>query len=187
MVFILSGPSCIGKGHAERAIRQAYPSVKKLRYYTTNPAVIPEDDNCVVLPVKDYASRVQSGTLVLNERRGSYFYAYVLDDLLKDDGVYIVELSPKTIKKAKEIIPKCKAISLIVELADIDILRERMYKKGVPHSLISERLDEAASIIRMIRENYHYYDAIALVTKKNEPNFSEMIVSLFSALVPAYS
>lgn len=186
MVLILSGPSCIGKGYAEQAIIQNFPNAKKLRYFTTRP-YIPEEDNGVTLPMRDYAARVQSGELVLSERRGSYFYAYLRDDLLKDDGVYLAELSPKSIKKAREIIPSVKAISFVIEKADLDILRKRLEQKEIPYCMIPDHLSEATSTVKSIRENYHYYDASVLVTKKSETNFNETIVSLFRALIPAYS
>lgn len=186
MVLILSGPSCIGKGYAENAIIQNFPNAKKLRYYTTKPFVA-EDDCGIALAMKDYAMRVQSGELVLNERRGPYFYAYLRDDLLKDDGVYIAELSPESIQTAREMIPESKAISFVIETSELDILRERMQQKNIPWSMIASYLDEATSTVQSIRENYRYYDASVVITKEFESKFDETVVSLFRTLVPAYS
>ena len=183
MVLALCGPSCIGKTYAKEAILRQRPEVKELRWYTTKP-LDPSEPVGRYMPEDQFNRNCKAGKLVLVEEKDGHCYGYSTYDIVRNDVLFVAEISPHSIVDLREVNNNIKAISLVTDSRPngLDILKDRM-KKKFSEKEFEEKLSEAEKELEFARDNYNYFDAAVLVTKKNEPNLRKTVLSLANALI----
>lgn len=185
MVLAICGTTCVGKSFAKEAILRNRPDVRELRWYTTKPLSSKEHVGRH-LSEEQFLRNREFGRLVLIESIDGDLFGFFRDDIIRDDVLFITEMYPEKFFELKKFEPKVIGISLITETTSegFDILEKRMRRRFLPSCEIEKNLKLAKAEIMLAQDNYHYFDATVLVSRKNQENFVETIVSLANVLAP---
>ncbi len=182
MIIALSGPSGIGKGYIKETLKETYPDIKELVWYTTRTLRPNElnNSNRKHISEEELKDMVDAGEMALVQGMFGHRYAVKKQDLLQEDGVILTEVHPYVIKEAKMINPKLISVGLVTD--DFELLRERLSNRRKTESPdeIDRRIREAEDEVSAIRRNLQFYDTLIEITSKNETQIAEIARNMFA-------
>lgn len=185
MIIVLSGPSGIGKGYIKESLKEKYPNIEELVWYTTRNLRPNEltNSNRKHLSEEEFKKMAEEGEMALVQGIFGHRYAVRKQDLLPREGVFLTEIHPFVIEEAKIINPNIIAIGLVTD--DYALLRERMINRRKTESLdeVERRIQAAKDEVNAIRDKAQFYDSFITIKRDNESQIATMAQELFSKYV----
>lgn len=183
MIIALSGPSGIGKGFVKDSLREIYPSIEEIVWYTTRelrPNELAPNSNRQHISEETLAKMSEDGELALIQGMFGHRYAVKKQDLVNETGVFLTEIHPYVIKEAKEINPNIISIGLVTD--DFDLLKERLVYRRKTESIdeIDKRIQSAKAEVGAIRNNLDYYNEIIEIARDNEHLIANIAQKMFA-------
>ena len=185
MIIVLSGPSGIGKGYIKESLKEKYPNIEELVWYTTRNLRPNEltNSNRKHLSEEEFKKMAEEGEMALVQGIFGHRYAVRKQDLLPREGVFLTEIHPFVIEEAKIINPNIIAIGLVTD--DYALLRERMTNRRKTESLdeVERRIQAAKDEVNAIRDKAQFYDSFITIKRDNESQIATMAQELLSKYV----
>lgn len=182
MIIAFSGPSGIGKGYLKESIKEKYPEVRELVWYTTRQLRSNElkNSNRAHLPKEEFRFLANAKELILVQEMFGNCYGVRRSDLLCNGRkTLLTEFHPGILAEAKALVPRIYAIGMVTD--EIELLDRRLnqIRKSESPEENAKRLLAAEEEMRLIRDNLILYDKIINVSSKNEAMMKEMAISIF--------
>lgn len=179
MLFALSGPSGIGKGHIKQQVASVYPNLRELAWFTTRPLRPEEtaDGNRRPVSRENFDALVASGDCVLQQELYGNGYGLSRTELLSCKGVWFTEFHPENLARARELRGDIVAIGLVTN--DLDLLAERIARRDGSDEDRVARLSQAAAEMELVRKSRHY-QLIVTVTRETEESVSTEVVDFIA-------
>lgn len=166
-LYVLSGPSGVGKTTVISKLLMLDPDLKKLVSYTTRSARLGEqhgiDYNFISL--ETFLEKIESRKFLQYTQFGGHFYGYTYEDLLNlltDNPRVIADLDCSAIPDIKNHVTDCTTI--FIKAPAIEMLKDRLVIRGDSPSGIEKRLATVASFM----EKESFYDFVMINTDCNE-------------------
>jgi len=182
MIIVLSGPSGIGKGYIKDSLKEKYPYIEELVWYTTRNLRPNEliNSNRKHISEEEFEEMVKKDEMVLAQGMFGHQYAVRKQDLLPREGVFLTEVHPFVIEEAKSINPHIITIGLVTD--DYNLLRERLVDRRKTESLdeVERRIQSAKDEVSAIRDKIRFYDSLITIRRDNEDQIATIAQELFA-------
>lgn len=181
MIIVLSGPSGIGKGYIKEFLKKKYSYIEELVWCTTRNLRPNEliNSNRKHVSKEEFEKMIERNEIVLVQNVFGHQYAIRKQDFLSNEGIFLTEIHPFVIEKAKNINPHIITIGLVTD--DYDLLRERLVDRRKTESLdeVKCRTQLAEDEVNVIRKKIRFYDSIITVRRDNENEIAKIAEELF--------
>ncbi len=158
-VFVITGPSGVGKGALIRGLRERHPGLE-LSVSATTRAPRPGERDGVeyyFLSPEEFERRVQAGEFVEHATYSGNRYGTLraeLDRLLRAGSPVVLEIEVQGARQVREAIPD--AVAVFIAPPSMDALRARLVGRGTDASeQIDERIRTAARELEAQHEFAH--------------------------------
>jgi guanylate kinase len=175
-VFVITGPSGVGKGTLIRLLRERMPELA-LSVSATTRAPRPGEEEGVdysFLSDEEFERRVQAGEFVEHAEYSGRRYGTLRDQLAQDRPV-LLEIEVQGARQVREALPD--AVQIFIRPPSQDALRDRLVGRGTDttaqvqarlqvaedelaaagefaHVVVNDRLDEAVDELEQIVRRY---------------------------------
>jgi guanylate kinase len=158
-VFVITGPSGVGKGTLIRLLRERIPELA-LSVSATTRAPRPGEEDGVdyhFLSDDEFAQKVRDGEFVEWAEYSGRRYGTLRSELQRhvDDGRPVVlEIEVQGARQVRETMPE--AVQIFIEPPDFDALKDRLVGRGTDHSEeVDRRLAVAKEELAAAGEFHH--------------------------------
>jgi guanylate kinase len=157
-VFVITGPSGVGKGTLIRRLRESLPELRLSVSATTRPPRAGEDHgrDYWFLDDEEFARRVADGDFVEHAEYAGRHYGTLREELdrhLRDGAPVVLEIEVQGARQIRETMPE--AVQVFVVPPSFEALRERLEARGTDGAeTIARRLD----VSRIELESQHEFD-----------------------------
>jgi guanylate kinase len=159
LLFVLSGPSGVGKDTLLKELLKRDLRITKCVTYTTRPPRPGEVDGVdyKFLSLAEFEELKRNGAFLEWAEVGGNFYAtpkdFVVKKLAEGEDI-ILKIDVQGAMRVKELFPE--AILIFIAPPSLEALAERMRKRGSPEEEIKRRLEIASREMEMAR-NYQFF------------------------------
>ena len=141
-VFVITGPSGVGKGTLIGALRQRHPELELAVSATTRPPRPGERDGSAYhfLPESDFERRLALGEFVEHATYAGHRYGTLRSELerrTRGGAPVVLELELQGARQIREAMPD--AVAIFIAPASFEQLRERLQQRGVDDAAVVER------------------------------------------------
>lgn len=171
-IISLSGPSGTGKTTTlKRPEKQRYRRVTPV---TTREKRERESEDYIFLSLEEYRQLEERRELVLSFFFFENHYGYRSEELkrvLSDGNTPVLEIYTKVVPIFKETLPDSYSLFMMPE--NIDLLENRMIKRGDSRESIERRLKFAEEEIEFYRRNKDFFDYTILISRDDSEEIVE--------------
>lgn len=157
-VFVITGPSGVGKGTLIRRLRESLPELRLSVSATTRPPRAGEDHgrDYWFLDDEEFARRVADGDFVEHAEYAGRHYGTLREELdrhLRDGAPVVLEIEVQGARQIRETMPE--AVQVFVVPPSFEALRERLEARGTDGAeTIARRLEVSQTEL----ESQHEFD-----------------------------
>lgn len=185
MIIAFSGPSGIGKGYVKERLLTHYPQIEEIAWLTTRPLRANEltASNRVSVSNEVFEKLRDSGQLSLVQGVFGHYYGVRGSDLLLAKGIRLTELHPYVVGEALQVNPRIVLIGMTTP--DLELLHERLSlvrRTDTPEEIV-KRVAAAELEMGAILDKRSFYRAIVEVTKQNEGEVFEQILTILEPIL----
>src|SRR3989344_5128090 len=180
MLFSITGPSGVGKGHLKQQILDAFPRLAELVWVTTRPLRADEvigQSNRRNISLKDLFALRQQEKLAYEQHLFGHWYALTFEELEKARvSDCITEAHIDTLSVMKILVPNVISVALLPQ--GIEFLRTHLliHRGAQWDADTEERLAAAQREIDFIREKSSDFSLVVDVSKENEAVIHKTII-----------
>lgn len=152
-LFIVSGPSGVGKTHLAQIACDQLPTMRELKLFTTRPprSKVQSDRDRICISEEEFNSRKAAHEFLVTGTFHGHQYGYPAEDLSATNECFIANTWPALLPKFTKL-KNVILIGLTVNPDNMPLLQRRMLNRGDSHETVSERMKlvekDMADIIR---------------------------------------
>jgi len=162
-LFLIVGPSGVGKGSVIKDLKKLHPEFKYPISYTTRDPRPGEEDGVVYnfISRKEFEEKIEEGeileyAIVHNKELYGTFKKPIIDGL-KDGEIIIREVDMQGCESIQDILPRESVVSIFLTVSDEDELIDRIQKRGkLPKEEIERRMESAKKEFKRSGEICNY-------------------------------
>jgi guanylate kinase len=157
-VFVITGPSGVGKGTLIRRLREALPELRLSVSATTRPPRPGEDHgrDYWFLDDEEFARRVDAGEFVEHAEYAGRRYGTLREELerhLSEGAPVVLEIEVQGARQVRETMPE--AVQVFVVPPSFDELRSRLEERGTDGA---ETIQRRLEVSRTELDSQHEFD-----------------------------
>ncbi len=145
-IFIIAGPSGVGKNSIIKYLSKNDTRFKKIPSYTTRPSRPDDGDSRIYLSEPEFQKLIDNDELIEWARTHGYLYGKSkknVTNLLKEGYLLLLEIDVKGLKPYRELFPNLTAIFL--QYPSLEDLKERLLlaRENISNKEINTRFETA--------------------------------------------